>query len=512
MLSPTHPVQSPARSLSAAEQRGLGLLLALQLGLAVTMALSKSLVQDEFHTLFHAGAPDVATLLERLSRDNHPPAGFLAVRAARALLGDGVLALRLPQILFGLATTWFVARICARLGAPVLLGAALWAFSSTQLEFSTQVRMYALSALCCAGAVDALQRVLSAERPGARLAAGIALALWVCVGLHTHYYWVFYSGALAAAVLVAAALRDGQRGILRRVMPWGAAALIGALPWYLSTFRVQVAAELPPGMTRSQPTDMLESFIHMLMWNLRMGGAALRWVFVATGALVTVLAALGALRLWRGSRRHAALVLTALTFGVPLLTGSMAALWSRMGFNWNYVLPSAPLLCVLVAVCAGAPARAARAVPLLLVPLLGLSLFNVVSVGTENNRGAVRWVLEAWRPGDAVICVELQGAVFGQGLAWSYYAPRLAAEHGLPLPERLPVGSNFDALDPSAVLGHPRVFLLSKSAWPTSDLLVRLRANYPEQRTVNFGFGLNVYVFEQPATAGAESGSGEIGR
>jgi 4-amino-4-deoxy-L-arabinose transferase-like glycosyltransferase len=124
---------------AAARQRlGLALLLAAQLALALVGAARKSLVQDELHTRFHASAASLGELFANLRLDNHPPLGFLLVRAGRNLLGDSELALRAPLILCGLTGTLLVARLCARLGAPALLGAAAWALGSAQLEFSTQ--------------------------------------------------------------------------------------------------------------------------------------------------------------------------------------------------------------------------------------------------------------------------------------------------------------------------------------------------------------------------------------
>src|SRR5688572_25802892 len=103
--------------LSSRERAALALLLALQLALALAGASTKALVQDEFHTRFHASAASLSELFANLAQDNHPPLGFLAVRLTRNLLGDSELALRAPLILCGLVGTLLVARLCARLGA-----------------------------------------------------------------------------------------------------------------------------------------------------------------------------------------------------------------------------------------------------------------------------------------------------------------------------------------------------------------------------------------------------------
>ncbi|NOT30651.1 MAG: hypothetical protein HOP15_09420, partial [Planctomycetes bacterium] len=90
-------------------------LLALALLLRVANGALGSLALDDFHSLHHARAADLASFFRVLVQDNHPPLHFLLVRAARALFGEQAWALRLPALLAGLGALAFVWRIGARL-------------------------------------------------------------------------------------------------------------------------------------------------------------------------------------------------------------------------------------------------------------------------------------------------------------------------------------------------------------------------------------------------------------
>jgi hypothetical protein len=485
--------QPAADAFGARTRVALAAIALVQLALALIGAAHKALVQDEFHTRFHAGRESLGELFAGLRLDNHPPLSFLLVRLSRECLGDSELALRAPLILCGLLGTLLVARACARLGASPLASAALWALCSTQLEFSTQARMYGLSALCCTGALDALSRLLDDAAPRRRAQA--ELALWVAAGLLSHYYWIFYAAALALALVASAATGARGRALLARALPAGLAAAALCLPWYLSSFREQVASNLPPGMTRGSSTDLLEAYLHLLVWGVSLGGPILRLVFIAGAALGVALAAAGLVRAARAGRREAAVVAAALAFGVPLATGLAAMAWRRMGFNWSYVLPSLPPLLLAIAWCAARSRLGARLVAVVVASGLSLSVLHALAPSSEDHRAAVRWVHEHWRADDVLYVADLQGQVFDQGMAWDYYAARVASEYPPPYPERRLATPFFDVDDPAELAGHPRVILMAKVA-EHMPILAKLRALYPRETLRTFGYGVEVYTFE----------------
>lgn len=481
----------------------LTVVLALAALLRLGAALHKGLVLDELHTWFHARAPDLATFFRHLRDDNHPPLGLLAVRAARALAGDAALALRAPALLFGLAEIFLVARIARRLGgvAPPV-AAALLALSSLHVDFSSMARMYALLALAVTGLVHAVLALFDEEVDVGW--APWAAAGWTVVALHAHYYALHYVAAIGLVVVATGLRRPARRRRLARLVLPGTVALACSLPWYLWGFRYQLEHGLPPGGDDVDARSLGEALVHLFFLNVRLGGPALRVAFIGAGGLALGLGALGAARLATrrgagGNARTAAPLLAVVAYGVPLLALGIAALRPRAGFTWHYVLPSAAALALLVAACAG-PGRlaAARNVAVGAVGAAAglLCVLNVASRGTEDYPGAVRSILERWRPGDAVVSVEWQPPVFPQGQPWDYYAPRLAAPEEAP--ERLPMNDAYDVLDPRAIGAHERIFLLRSSLPASTPLMLRLREHFTEETVVGWGFGLWVHLFESP--------------
>ena len=121
-----------------------------------------------------------------------------------------------------------------------------------------------------------------------------------------------------------------------------------------------------------------------------------------------------------------------------------------------------------------------------------LSLLNAFSRGSEDYPGAVRQILAEHKPGDAVVSVEWQPAFFPQGRPWDWYAPRLAA--GEP-PTRLAMKA-FTVQDHRDLERYPRYFVLRTSLPGEQHLLATLRERFGVPRATNYGFGVDVLVFE----------------
>jgi len=206
-------------------------------------------------------------------------------------------------------------------------------------------------------------------------------------------------------------------------------------------------------------------------------------------ACMLLLAGLGLLSGWRDDRRRT-FVLAVVALGVPLVAMLLAMSWSRAGFTWNYILPSAAPMAVLAARGVGPGLRRALAAYGLgtMVWLVGLHL---ASRGTEDFPGAVRRILELHEPGDAVVSVELQPPFFSQGLPWDYYAPRLSEAP----PPRLEM-RGVDVADPSALGGARRVLVLVSKLPANTGVRRRLEARRGLALEEDFGFGRRVMLFE----------------
>ena len=471
------------------------LLIGAALLLRFAFASSKCLVLDEMHTLFHARAAWTPGFWATLARDNHPPLSFLAIGLARGVFGESELALRVPSLVFALAELSLLAILARPLGARErILAVALLSVSCLHLEYSGRARMYSLLSLAVTGLTLCTVRALTPGSHG-RDTWHWMTTLWIVVGFHAHYYFGQYAAWIAIGACAAAACSPQACAGLRKLLPPAALGVLLCLPWGLTGFRAQLLHGLPPGGDQLGPASLGEAMIHLFFLNVRLGGPLLRELFIACGGIVVGLGALGGVALVRRSEcRALGIVCAASAFGVPLGASALAIVWPRAGFNWQYVLPSAAPMALLAAAGSfGALARLRQAaLALALVSAAVLSVLNVVSLGPEDFRGAVKRILAEYRPGDLVVSVESEPALFPQGLPWDYYAPRLSKHP----PDRAGIRA-FDIADPAVLLTAQRVLVLCWNLPEHSSLFRRLSVDFKEVEMEAFGFNPSVHVFER---------------
>jgi len=466
--------------------------------LRIGFAQQKSLVLDEFHSYFHATRASFDAFIETLTLDNHPPLSFAIIAGSRALFGESEFALRLPAIIYGLLELLLVLRLAKLIGLRRgrAFAVALLAASSLHLDFSTQVRMYALHALAVTGLIEGVLSTLSTPASESARMARTRVGLWLTVGMLNHYFFVQYAFWIAIAGLIA------TRGEWKRLKPFVAPTLIAAvlcLPWYATSFREQLGHELPPGGANVGIVALGEAFVHMFFLNVRLGGETLRLIYIGSGITAFCAAAVGLLLLFTGSRskreQTAPIFMGTIAFWVPLATTITAAVFARAGFTWHYVLPSAAALALLAAKAADDSRLARGVVGVVILSALSLSVLNAKSPGTENYRGAVQFVIDRLRPSDAVVSVEWQPPLFPQGQPWNYYAPRSKFE--TPPPRPLPMSGGFSLDDPAQLLQHERVWVLSSYLPDKARLLRTLRRDFDEIESQRFGFQPTILLFER---------------
>ena len=91
-----------------------------------------------------------------LRSDNHPPLYYLMLKAWSGLFGYSELSLRMPSVIFGVSTVYFVYLIGKRISAKrsvAVLAALLLATSPFHIYYSQEARMYALTGLFASMAV-----------------------------------------------------------------------------------------------------------------------------------------------------------------------------------------------------------------------------------------------------------------------------------------------------------------------------------------------------------------------
>src|SRR3989339_991742 len=121
-------------------------IISLGLGLRLFILASRgSLWFDEAFSA-HFAALDVGQMLHYLRFENNPPLYFILLHFWIKLFGNSELALRLPSIIFGVASIPMIYILGKRLHSSTagLFASFLLAISSFQVFYSVETRMYSL--------------------------------------------------------------------------------------------------------------------------------------------------------------------------------------------------------------------------------------------------------------------------------------------------------------------------------------------------------------------------------
>jgi len=271
-----------------------------------------SLWLDEAMTLDYARR-GLRGLWEILILDgNHPPAHYLVIYAVRRVSESDVV-LRLPSVMFGVATTLALFVRCGgRRRAAVSLGAAL-AFAVTPLavHYGQEVRPYSM-ALCFVATADAARITWRETR------SRLALGVWISASVLAAYTLYIAIVALVTMLLVEAVfawrVRREDWEHLRATLMVAACTIVLYLPWL---WVIRHGLHQPPG---EAPQLTLGA-----IWAELVGLAAGRDENLgrqASAAVIWLVWMAGLVKAEGEEKWRLGLDLTALTVGV------LAALWS----------------------------------------------------------------------------------------------------------------------------------------------------------------------------------------
>ena len=452
--------------------------------------LQRSLWEDEFHSLYHAQAGSIPELLARVRGDNHPPLSFLLQHACRAALGENAFALRLPSLLAGLALLLVLLRLAQRLEHPAARGIAPWlvVVSSYLVCMVATARMYPWVALATLGLVERVVSVCEGKR------GRLGIAVWIAVGLHSHYAFFHVLALLGLAGLAFWVLAPERRRALERcVLP----ALLGLacfVPWGAWAFVHQLGTGDQPSSAYRGFLVWFESYAHFMFLNAREGGAFVHYGLALPGVFAgALLGTSGALRLLRQARVErsvfAALVLALGILG-PTWLYVASLVHARSGFNLRYLASfAAPALLI---VAAGVPGAAWRRVLacFLLGAMLVVALVNALTPGRQDVRGAVETILARTQPGDAVM---LRSWWFRDPARsptdFGWYAERLAGDRLQPV--GIPVEHPHDAL------AYRRVWVIHASGYRLWVLRL-LSEHFRKLETFPCGPDATVQLYSEP--------------
>jgi len=502
------------------------------LGLRLFRLDGQSLWYDEGVSAFmtHRSFAEIAAAT---SVDIHPPLYYWLLSLWCLPFGQGEIALRGFSVLLGTAIVWVTWRLGRALAGPAvgLAAAGLLAVSPLAVQYSQEVRMYALAGLLAVASswaglalLRALTDAIHDRRRETLLA--VCYGLLMAALLYTHYYGTLV--VAAQQVYAAAVLLLTRRW---RIVPfWGLACALAALlylPWLPVALR---QTGYYPGLGSPQPAwalvldavNVLSIGVATTRFSLRAGllpflllaglGVAalafrppppsplprragegvllLLWLLVPIAGIV-VLSRTRPLY----EPRFLMLVLPAWTILVGAGLVTVARVGASMLGRFD-VLPSAARVVVgsaLALVLAG----------LLLVPT-GRSLASYYfdpAYARDDYRGLAQTIALREQPGDAVVLTAP-----GQIEVFGYYYRGQADL--FPLPAQRPI----DPADTRARLetlagGHDRVWLVrwaANEADPDDLILNWLEARGEQTGTQRFG-QVELRLYDLSATASPPS-------
>ena len=215
---------SPSRSQVSRFYTPIILGLVLIASLLRMFGLDSDLWMDEVFTLVNSVRPAFGEIISIYSGDNQHTLYSILAKLSILLFGESAWALRLPALIFGVASIWAIARL-ARLvfgEKEAVLAALLCTFSYHHIWFSQNARGYTIVLFVSILATDCLLRGL---RTGLwRYWSGYAIL--IALGVYAHLTTVFV--AVAHAFIVAAILIKDRK--LTKGW-WKPAAAIGLSAW-----------------------------------------------------------------------------------------------------------------------------------------------------------------------------------------------------------------------------------------------------------------------------------------
>jgi 4-amino-4-deoxy-L-arabinose transferase-like glycosyltransferase len=362
-----------------------------------------------------------ATLHSWLSSENTPPLWYLIVWAVSRVFGTGVVALRLPSALFGIALVWVGWALGAELGSrrtQVTL-AAIIAVNPIFVWYSQEARAYGLYALLGGLSFLCFVRVR-------RLRTSGSLAWWAIVSilaLLTHYFAVFLVAPEALVLLAdAAKRRTGAPRPRATIAAVGAVAAAGAALVPLVIAQGGHGTQWIGRWALSHRLIAIPGY-YVLGYNGAVLGHGVLLLaglpVLAAIALVIVLAATG--RLTRPERDA-----IAVSAGIGFCAIAVPVILALAGADYlaprNTLAAFVPLSAALAVVLAAPGAGRVGLLLTLAICFIGLVVVIATNFDSRLQRGAWSAVADSMRPRTndrAIVTVELGAAPL------EYYLPNL---------------------------------------------------------------------------------------
>jgi len=474
-MQASHDRMATAQGALAGQTVWLLLIVALAAALRLHDLTRTSLWLDEGFSTAISSVMGTSFLRGILS-DVHPPLYYILLHLWMALFGDGEWALRALSVAFGVLTVPVLFRTGQLIGGDRLglVAAALLAASPLHIQYSTEIRMYALLVLCASGSIWGATRIALA--PGDRravLAGSVAYGVSAGCAMFTHAAGVFLLPACSTLILAGWLFGGRPMSAVRPVVITHLVigALLAALLPLLFTLRrnfVSTGWLAPPSLRSAS-----EVFVALLGQRL----ADIHPLAAIAGAAVVGVAALAGAWAWRRDPVRIAFIGAVLVLPFAL-TIAVSHVFQPVFILRVHVWAVLPLSIIAAAGILAAPRLWPRAA---LASLVGLALSaGVVSYhalwSRPDWRGAARGIAASLAPEDIIVVPRVVGvdAVMG------FYAPGIG--------ERLTQIGDLDALDRAAAKARGRRVWVVTTFWhdrlPPAVVAERLSATHSASETL----------------------------
>ena len=323
---------------NASRLEWIGVLAILALALALRIVgLDAPLWYDEIDTLVRYVRMPAGELVQSYDSLNNHMFFSLQAQASVALFGEHPWAVRLPAMLWGVASIWVLWRLAREVVRPpeALLAALLMAVSYHHVWFSQNARGY--TGLLFFGLLAALLLVRGMRRPS----WGIWLAYGACfaAAMYTHLSaaFIFLAQGLAWALILAGAHLRG------RTLPPGAVVmpLGGALAGIVATLVLfaPVMGQIAGTFTRVQTGPAAANKVASVaewknpLWMIGEVAASLGPVLAPLLPVVLIVAGIAAVSLWRRAAVLPLMLVLHIGLTVAIVTGVGLRIWPRYFFS-----------------------------------------------------------------------------------------------------------------------------------------------------------------------------------
>ena len=364
-------------------------------------ALGQSLFGDELFTYDVVTRGSLGDVIDGINKTELNPPLFFVLAWLAAKVGDPLVWIRVPSLVFATASipmVWLVGRRTVG-RVPALLGAGLFALAPFAVYYGSEARAYSTLAFMALASTYALLRALD----GGSRRWWVAFAAATAAVMYTHY-----TGAFVLFAQTAWALwyhRDSWRPIAASI----AAAAIAYLPW-LPFIRENVPVDIIDLVFPLTPRNFVRGQARLFPGHPYAGidqvpgklGLALVLLGVAVAAAAVVYVPARSRRIPAPGPRVVLLIVLALASTIGTVLSDWAGQPIYLPRN---LISSLPALClVIAALVARAPRPAGLAAGALLAVGLGVGTLHAARAenGRPQYKSAAHWVDARARPGDPV--------------------------------------------------------------------------------------------------------------